>query len=114
MAKPNVNANINVDAKDLPDILAGLKATVADMKGGRAVIHNATSSTKTFYCYNSGAWIKLNTQYKFPAAAGKKTEVYVSGWGGMKVFVENKEPGWGVEPGKAYIYDGDSISNVDL
>ena len=94
------------------NFLVKLKGEVANMTNDRSMIINASGNNKTvqFYVYNTVAPIKLTTQFNFASQNGHYTEVHCNGFGGMKVFIDNKQPGWGVDRNKVYIYDGNGIN----
>ena len=102
---------VDVADKSL-DFLIKLKGKIAGMVNDRAMIINASKNNKTveFYVYNQAAPIKLNTQFRFSSKKGYFTEVHCNGWGGMKIFIDNKQPGWSVDRNKVYIYDGKGIN----
>merc|ERR1719295_974037 len=69
-----------------------------------------------FYVYNTFAPIKWTTQFNFASSRGIINEVYCpamgTGWKGMKVYVDNENPGWGITRGGVYVYDGQTFNPI--
>lgn len=85
------------------------------MKSANALIINQDpdkSRIVQFYVYNSVAPIKAGTQFNFASKSGTTTSVGCSGYGGMKVYVNNKNPGWGLQRNAVYLYDGSSFDLI--
>jgi len=94
--------------------------TVNRVSGGGAdqvILTNLTGDNITWYCYSTGALIKINTQYR--SHMGPYTTIYLTapnpgGWAGygkdFKIFKDNKNPGYLVKKGMMHTWTGSGVS----
>jgi len=111
-----ISQGVDVADKAGPILWKAREAVVA-MKSDHTLIINEDPNPNhvvEFYVYNTIAPIKMTTQFRFPSKQGTINEVYCpamgTGWKGMKVFIDNKQPGWGIQRGQVYVFDGNSFN----
>jgi len=120
-----VQAIIDTVAKGIPvaseafSLLEKIRKGLLAMSSEHALIINQDPNPNrvvTFYMYNTGALVKLTSQFTFTSKHGIINEVYCpamgTGFKGMKVFVDNKQPGWGIMRGQVYVFDGSSFNPI--
>ena len=96
------------------ETLTKARTFIKGMTSDEAVIINVSEEKGEWSTYNEASPFKFCTQFKSYMGQYKTVIVHTAGCGHMKVYLDNKAPGFTVARNSVHLYDGDGLTLVGL
>ena len=86
------------------DIVRDVAKLIGDLSSKNALVFNTSDENIEWYVYNAATPLPLDTQFTTMVRSHGYGELNTIGWGNIKVYPNNEEPGFILSRGKAYVY----------